>query len=213
MPCHYAHHPRFLTLALLSTARVNQYGAQSTGLGFTSCYPFSSSFAHSRTYPPPFLFNSEIFYLFTEHFCVKESPPSPPLSSHPYSSSSSFSLHLTFPFRFELCYSIYHRGKAYRHTKKLHRVSTVYPWALLVLAYAVESDLNMVNSSNAKLNIARHIFSCSMRFSDMGQEYLLMWSHFVLACTSAMLFCFASWFRGLPLSTISFGLQTFHQLP
>jgi hypothetical protein len=55
-------------------------------------------------------------------------------------------------------------------------VSWGFPALLMVIAYSIEGD--DVGSENELLNTARHGFSCSMRFKDSMEEWLLLWAHF-----------------------------------
>ena len=55
-------------------------------------------------------------------------------------------------------------------------VSWGFPALLMVVAYSIEGD--DAGSENELLNTARHGFSCSMRFKDSMEEWLLLWAHF-----------------------------------
>jgi hypothetical protein len=55
-------------------------------------------------------------------------------------------------------------------------VSWGFPALLMVIAYSIEGD--DVGTENELLNTARHGFSCSMRFKDSMEEWLLLWAHF-----------------------------------
>jgi hypothetical protein len=59
-------------------------------------------------------------------------------------------------------------------------VSVVLPCVLVTVAYCVDSDKNMsTDVENGILNVSRHAFSCSMRFSSMAVEWACLWVHFV----------------------------------
>jgi hypothetical protein len=55
-------------------------------------------------------------------------------------------------------------------------VSWGFPALLMVIAYSIEGD--DAGSENELLNTARHGFSCSMRFKNSMEEWLLLWAHF-----------------------------------
>jgi hypothetical protein len=55
-------------------------------------------------------------------------------------------------------------------------VSWGFPALLMVIAYSIEG--HDVGSENELLNTARHGFSCSMRFKNSMEEWLLLWAHF-----------------------------------
>jgi hypothetical protein len=51
-----------------------------------------------------------------------------------------------------------------------------FPALLMAIAYTIEGD--DAGSDYELLNIARHGFSCSMRFKNSMEEWLLLWAHF-----------------------------------
>jgi hypothetical protein len=55
-------------------------------------------------------------------------------------------------------------------------ISWGFPALLMVIAYSIEGD--DAGSENELLNTARHGFSCSMRFKNSMEEWLLLWAHF-----------------------------------
>jgi hypothetical protein len=71
--------------------------------------------------------------------------------------------------------------------------SIALPVLLVIVSYNVETA--DVNVDNGVLNIARHAFSCSMRYSDMTTEWLLLWVHFVWAGSVIILFSVLSFFK------------------
>jgi hypothetical protein len=58
----------------------------------------------------------------------------------------------------------------------LHVASTIFPLLLMSIAYIIEGE---EGTENAELNVARHAFTCSMRFSDSRTEWALLWSEFL----------------------------------
>jgi hypothetical protein len=79
--------------------------------------------------------------------------------------------------------------------------SIALPVILVTISYGVETA--DVTVDNGVLNIARHAFSCSMRFADMTTEWLLLWVHFVWTGSLIVLFSVLSFFkiRALQLKT------------
>jgi hypothetical protein len=71
--------------------------------------------------------------------------------------------------------------------------SIALPVILVIISYGVETG--DVNVDNGVLNIARHAFSCSMRFADMTTEWLLLWVHFVWAGSLIVLFSVLSFLK------------------
>jgi hypothetical protein len=71
--------------------------------------------------------------------------------------------------------------------------SIALPVILVIISYGVETG--DVNVDNGVLNIARHAFSCSMRFADMTTEWLLLWMHFVWAGSLIVLFSVLSFLK------------------
>jgi hypothetical protein len=55
-------------------------------------------------------------------------------------------------------------------------ISWGFPALLMAMAYTIEGD--DAGSDHELLNIARHGFSCSMRFKNWMEEWLLLWAHF-----------------------------------
>ena len=72
-------------------------------------------------------------------------------------------------------------------------ISVGLPVLLMFIAYGVETD--DVDSDNFQLNVARHAFSCTMRFSDMATEWGLLWIHFTWSGAFTIIFCLASWWK------------------
>jgi hypothetical protein len=72
--------------------------------------------------------------------------------------------------------------------------STATPSILLTLAYVFDSKDSMEQRGvpNGILNVARHSFSCSMRFSDMATEWALLWVHFAWSGLGVLLFTYLS---------------------
>ena len=70
-------------------------------------------------------------------------------------------------------------------------VAAALPLLLVTIAYAIEN--NDVDSKNYELNVARHAFSCTMRFQDMLTEWGLLWTHFIWSGVLTIFFCAASW--------------------
>jgi len=77
-------------------------------------------------------------------------------------------------------------------THKCVAVSWGFPALLMVIAYSIEGD--DAGSENELLNKARHGFSCSMRFKDSMEEWLLLWVHF-------------SWLNFSTICSLSFSSQ------
>jgi hypothetical protein len=95
---------------------------------------------------------------------------------HPAGSSS---IYIVLSIMIQLCSLTFEVFLAMTNQKtaKTHRLvtfgTTAFPIFLMCVAYLVENaDPNV---SNGRLNIARHAFSCSMRFPDMTTEWLLLW--------------------------------------
>jgi len=89
-------------------------------------------------------------------------------------------------------------GKGGNSKNKAAQVVGVgYPVLLVTLAYFFD-DVEHNNSSlhsNGLLNLARHNFSCSMRFSDMTVEWFLLWAHFLIVGVLTVGFSFTAWWR------------------
>ncbi len=56
----------------------------------------------------------------------------------------------------------------------------VPPACLMIISYGVEGD--DASMPNEMLNAARHSFTCTMRFDDMGIEWALLWIWFSISC-------------------------------
>jgi hypothetical protein len=56
----------------------------------------------------------------------------------------------------------------------------VPPACLMIISYGVEG--NDTSMPNEMLNTARHSFTCTMRFDDMGIEWALLWVWFSISC-------------------------------
>jgi hypothetical protein len=54
------------------------------------------------------------------------------------------------------------------------------PACLMMISYGVEG--NDDSTPNEMLNTARHSFTCTMRFADMGIEWALLWIWFSISC-------------------------------
>jgi hypothetical protein len=104
-------------------------------------------------------------------------------------------------------------GKRGNSKSKAAQVAGVgYPVLLVSLAYVFD-DVEHNNSSlhsNGLLNLARHNFSCSMRFSDMTVEWSLLWAHFLVVGVLTVGFSSTAWWR---LSAMQKTLSTSKQKP
>jgi hypothetical protein len=85
------------------------------------------------------------------------------------------------------------KGAALHTSNKsaLNFLSTAVPILLAILGYALDGDIQ--DGENAQLNVTRHAFSCSMRFSDMTTEWLALWIHFVWSGVMTMVFGLVAW--------------------
>ena len=70
-----------------------------------------------------------------------------------------------------------HHNKGFSENNVLNVLSTVVPILLMMLAYTF--DTASLDNLNSQLNIARHAFSCAMRFEDLKTEWALLWVHFI----------------------------------
>jgi hypothetical protein len=87
-----------------------------------------------------------------------------------------------------------HRGQYSLKTKAgMNTVATGIPFALMLVAYSVENE--DADSELRNLHLARHAFSCSMRFPDMQTEWKLLWWPFLLCGVLIVGFCLGSWWR------------------
>lgn len=91
----------------------------------------------------------------------------------------------------------------YKHGKSgtpfLKVASVVVPTMLLILAYGFDSVENAdyfdPDIENGTLNVARHSFSCSMRFETLAIEWGLLWIHFIWSSVGIVLFTLGSWWE------------------
>ena len=72
-------------------------------------------------------------------------------------------------------------------------LSTALPILFLAIAYVLDTDEEDVD--NYHLNVSRHGFNCSMRFSTMLEEWLVLWLPFCTACVLTAVFSVASWWK------------------
>jgi len=76
-------------------------------------------------------------------------------------------------------------------------LSIAAPFTLCVIAYIMESEENTKTGvdavNNAVLNVSRHAFNCSMRFSNMVTEWALLWVHFLWSGIMIIVFASRSW--------------------
>jgi hypothetical protein len=81
-----------------------------------------------------------------------------------------------------------------RRKRVLALCSTATPSCRLTLGYGFDSNDNMEQRGvpNGILNVARHSFSCSMRFSDMATEWALLWVHFAWSGLGVLFFTYLS---------------------
>ena len=71
--------------------------------------------------------------------------------------------------------------------------STAAPFLFMVIAYVL--DTSAEDTENYHLNVSRHGFNCSMRFSTMLEEWLVLWLPFCATCLLTAVFSVASWWK------------------
>jgi hypothetical protein len=67
------------------------------------------------------------------------------------------------------------------------------PVLLMCAGYALDSD--STSDPNYDLNVARHAFSCRIRFPNMVLEYALLWSFFIASGTLSLYFTLSVWYQ------------------
>ena len=72
-------------------------------------------------------------------------------------------------------------------------LSTGIPFLFMVIAYILDTDEE--GTENYNLNAVRHAFSCSMRFSTMLEEWLVLWLPFCISGILTAIFSIASWWK------------------
>jgi hypothetical protein len=74
---------------------------------------------------------------------------------------------------------------------KLNILSVGVPCVFCLAAYGV--DTVDVDNDNGVLNVSRHAFSCSMRFTTMAAEWALLWVPTFVSGTAVILFASIGW--------------------
>jgi hypothetical protein len=70
------------------------------------------------------------------------------------------------------------------------KLCVAVPALILILAYIFDGPENMKSEAeNGVLNVARTAFSCSMRFSNMTVEWLLLWAHYLWSGGGIVVYC------------------------
>jgi hypothetical protein len=76
------------------------------------------------------------------------------------------------------------------------KLCIIVPAAIMMLAYFFDDKTNMnPDVENGVLNVARHSFKCSMRFSSTLEEWLLLWVHFVWSGGLVVVFSVLSYMK------------------
>jgi hypothetical protein len=83
-----------------------------------------------------------------------------------------------------LCADLYlavSRGNGHMNKNALNVLTTVFPFLLMIIAYMVENSDR--DTENVQLNLARHAFSCSMRFCHAVLVYPRFFCFTLFSCT------------------------------
>jgi hypothetical protein len=88
-------------------------------------------------------------------------------------------------------YSSLDRSNNLKETSPIaDKLCVAVPALILILAYIFDGAENMTSEAeNGVLNVARTAFSCSMRFSNMTVEWLLLWAHYVWSGGGIVVYC------------------------
>jgi hypothetical protein len=84
-------------------------------------------------------------------------------------------------------------GRPHFKRAAVDKACLVVPVVFVVLGYAFDTD--DPEAENHFLNNVRHGFNCSMRFSNMAQEWVLLWFPFLCSGTLTLLWSCLSWCR------------------
>eukprot|EP00398_MALV-I-01_sp_L67-1_P000699 gene699-605_t len=76
---------------------------------------------------------------------------------------------------------------------KVNVLTTTIPFLFMVIAYSLDTDSD--DTENYHLNAVRHAFTCSMRFSTMFEEWLVLWLPFCVSGLLTAVFAIASWWK------------------
>ena len=75
----------------------------------------------------------------------------------------------------------------------LNFLSITLPFLFMLIGYILDTDDD--TTENYNLNVARHAFSCSMRFSNMRDEWLVLWLPFCISGAFTAIFSVLSWWK------------------